>query len=57
MHDGRGERQRGAHRGEGGAQEQLGVFFKAPMTREPGTPEHDFFRQQHALMNWLTHTN
>ena len=44
-------------RGDGGAQEQLGVFFKAPMTRQPGTPEHDFFRQQHALMNWLTHKN
>ena len=40
-------------RGEGGAQEQLGVFFKSPMTRGPHAPEHDFFRQQHRLHQWL----
>ena len=43
-----------AHRrGEGGAQEQLGVFFKSPTTRGGGPAEHDFFRQQHRLHQWL----
>ncbi len=41
-------------RGEGGPQEHLGVFFKLPATKEGRTPEHDFFRQQQALTNWLT---
>ncbi len=41
-------------RGEGGAQEQLGVFFKSPATRDGRAPEHDFFRQQRALMDWLS---
>ena len=40
-------------RGAGGTQEQLGQFFKAPMTRDGSAPEHDFFRQQAALMDWL----
>ena len=40
-------------RGEGGTQEQLGQFFKAPTMREGGAPEHDFFRQQAALVAWL----
>ncbi len=43
-------------RGEGGAQEQLGVFFKSPATRDGRAPEHDFFRQQRALMDWLERT-
>lgn len=42
------------NRGQGGAQEQLGVFFKSPMTKGPTVPEHDFFKQQRALVNWLT---
>ena len=41
-------------RGQGGVQEQLGVFFKAPMTQGTTGPEHDFFKQQRALVNWLT---
>jgi len=40
-------------RGQGGIQEQLGVFFKAPMTSRTGGPEHDFFKQQRALVDWL----
>ena len=43
-------------RGEGGAQEQLGVFFKSPATRDGRAPEHDFFRQQRALLDWLERT-
>lgn len=39
-------------RGEGGVQEQLGVFFKAPQT-DSGDPEHDFFTQQLVLDTWL----
>ena len=42
------------HRGRGGAQEQLGVFFKSPMVSGSTSPEHDFFRQQSILLNWLT---
>ena len=43
-----------AHRrGERGTQEQLGMFFKSPTTRNQAAPEHDFFRQQQALMGWL----
>lgn len=41
-------------RGEGGAQEQLGQFFKLPMTRNSAAPEHDFFKQQTMLVDWLT---
>jgi myo-inositol-1-phosphate synthase len=40
-------------RGEGGAQEQLGVFFKAPMTVDGQTPEHALHRQEQALAAWL----
>ncbi len=40
-------------RGDGGVQEQLGSFFKSPMTRPGGRPEHDFFRQQRTLEDWL----
>ncbi len=43
-------------RGEAGAQDQLGVFFKSPMTRDGQVPEHDFFRQQHHLRGWLEQT-
>ena len=43
-------------RGEAGAQEQLGVFFKSPMTRDGQAPEHDFFRQQRHLHGWLGQT-
>lgn len=39
-------------RGEGGVQEQLGVFFKSPQTLD-GDPEHDFFLQQATLDAWL----
>ncbi len=39
-------------RGEGGPQEQLGVFFKAPQTRG-GPAEHAFGAQQDRLMEWL----
>ena len=41
-------------RGQGGAQEQLGVFFKSPSTRGGRAPEHDFFRQQRTLTGWLS---
>ena len=40
--------------GRGGVQEPMGVFFKGPMTAEPGaSPEHDFGRQQAAFLDWL----
>ena len=40
--------------GRGGVQEPMGVFFKGPMTVEPGAvPEHDFGRQQTAFVEWL----
>ena len=39
-------------RGLGGVQEQLGLFFKAPMTVE-GAPEHAFHVQDEALRRWL----
>jgi myo-inositol-1-phosphate synthase len=42
-----------ARRGEGGVQEQLGSFFKAPMTGNGHLPEHGFHAQQIALMEWL----
>jgi myo-inositol-1-phosphate synthase len=41
-----------AQRGDGGVQEQLGVYFKAPQTRGR-EPDHDFFAQQRALDAWL----
>lgn len=40
-------------RGEGGVQEQLGVFFKAPMVANGHAPEHAFHRQERALMDWI----
>jgi hypothetical protein len=41
-------------RGDGGVQEQLGVFFKQPGTRVPGAPpEHGFPEQQRRLLAWL----
>lgn len=42
-----------ARRGEGGVQEQLGAFFKAPMTSNCHLPEHAFHAQQTALLDWL----
>ncbi len=42
-------------RGEGGVQEQLGWFFKAPMTPDlTSVPEHALHRQETALLDWLT---
>ncbi len=44
-----------AQRGESGAQEQLGYFFKAPVTDDPATrPEHALHLQERALLDWLT---
>ncbi|MDG4800064.1 inositol-3-phosphate synthase [Micromonospora sp. WMMD980] len=40
-------------RGERGAQEQLGYFFKAPVTRDGRTPEHALHAQERALLDWL----
>ena len=40
-------------RGEGGVQEQLGVFFKAPMTPEGRPPVHAFHTQERRLLDWL----
>ena len=40
-------------RGQGGVQEQLGAFFKAPMTGNGHLPEHAFPAQQTALLEWL----
>ena len=42
-----------ARRGEGGAQEQLGFFFKAPITRDARVPEHALHVQERALLDWL----
>lgn len=43
-----------AHRrGEGGPQEQLGYFFKAPMTRDGKVPEHALHTQERILLDWL----
>lgn len=39
-------------RGESGVQDQLAAFFKLPMT-SASSPEHSFFLQQKALMDWL----
>ena len=40
-------------RGEGGVQEHLGWFFKAPMTRDGAQPEHALHRQERVLLDWL----
>jgi myo-inositol-1-phosphate synthase len=43
-----------AHRrGQGGPQEQLGYFFKAPVTRVGQTPEHALHVQERVLLDWL----
>ena len=41
-------------RGEGGVQEHLGWFFKAPMTTGGAQPEHALHRQEQALLAWLS---
>ncbi len=40
-------------RGQGGVQEQLGLFFKAPQMANGGRPIHAFNEQQIALDLWL----
>ncbi|WP_375460600.1 inositol-3-phosphate synthase [uncultured Enterovirga sp.] len=40
-------------RGDGGVQEQLSFFFKAPMTRPGNGPIHAFHAQEEMLLNWL----
>lgn len=40
-------------RGEGGIQEQLGLFFKAPMTPTGHAPEHALEAQDRRLRAWL----
>ncbi|WP_205963445.1 inositol-3-phosphate synthase [Roseicella aquatilis] len=42
-----------AQRGEGGPQEQLSIFFKAPMTVNGHAPEHAFHAQERMLTEWL----
>ena len=42
-------------RGDGGVQEQFGLFFKAPMTETlDEKPEHALLRQEDALLQWLS---
>ncbi len=41
-------------RGKGGIQEQLGLFFKAPMTPAGKREEHSFPVQERALLDWLS---
>ena len=43
-------------RGDGGVQEQLGVFFKAPMTPAGRRVEHAVHRQEELLLQWLAGT-
>jgi myo-inositol-1-phosphate synthase len=40
-------------RGESGPQEQLSVFFKAPMTAHNQAPQHAFHVQERMLEDWL----
>lgn len=40
-------------RGDGGVQEQLSVFFKAPMVANGHAPEHAFHVQEKMLLDWL----
>ena len=40
-------------RGEGGPQEQLGYFFKAPVTRVGQKPVHALHVQERVLLDWL----
>ncbi len=43
-----------AHRrGQGGPQDQLGCFFKAPVTSDGNRPEHALHVQERALLDWL----
>ena len=44
-------------RGRGGVVESLGVFFKAPMTKDGGAPNHNFAEQQLELLRWLHETD
>ncbi|WP_406603645.1 inositol-3-phosphate synthase [Neolewinella antarctica] len=44
-------------KGRGGVAEALGVFFKAPMTREGNEPNHNFTEQQLELLRWLEELN
>ena len=40
-------------RGEGGVQEQMSLFFKAPMVANGHGPEHAFHVQEAKLLDWL----
>ena len=40
-------------RGEGGVQEQMSLFFKAPMVRNGHGPEHALHVQDRMLLDWL----
>ncbi|QCB42751.1 inositol-3-phosphate synthase [Sphingomonas sp. PAMC26645] len=40
-------------RGEGGVQDQMGIFFKMPQTADGGEPIHAFGEQQLILDTWL----
>lgn len=40
-------------RGQGGVQEHLGWFFKAPMSPDGSTPEHALQRQEQILLDWI----
>jgi len=40
-------------RGDGGVQEQLSTFFKAPMVKNGHGPEHAFGKQEKMLLDWL----
>lgn len=40
-------------RGDGGVQEQLSIFFKAPMVANGHGPEHAFHTQEKMLLDWL----
>ena len=40
-------------RGQGGIQEQMGIFFKAPMTPAGKREEHAFPQQERVLLDWL----
>ncbi len=42
-----------AQRGNGGVQEQMGIFFKQPQTAEGRDPIHGFAEQQMILDRWL----
>ena len=41
-------------RGDSGPQEQFGLFFKAPMVRDPNSrPEHAFHAQESVFLSWF----